>query len=88
MEKVEITVMQLLTLIGPNTLVRIIDDTIRTPEGYTEEEIIRAKTIEYGVSAKVRNSMDQESTGRLVKHLSPISEADNHGRYIFRIYIF
>ena len=88
MEKPDITISQILSLIGPNTLVRIIDDTIRTPEAYSEDEVITEKTVKYGTAAKIRKDLDPDDAGRLVKHLSPIDEADGSGRHIFRIYTY
>lgn len=77
MEKAKIQVGALLTLIGQNTIVRILDDE---REGTVEE-----KTVFFGVAAKVRRDQVAEKD---IKHISPLDESDSAGRHVMRIYIY
>lgn len=81
MIKAEITVRQLLTLLGANAIVRILDEK----KGRDIEE----QTVFHGTVAKLHHQLQEEDAEPLIiKHISPNSERDSYGRYVTRIYIY
>lgn len=82
MKKADIKLDEFLTVVGPSSYVRIMDET-QTPTGHfvDPDEITIAK----GPAAKVFKEVTGK--GYMIKHISPEVEK-NDGRYVFHIYIY
>lgn len=75
--KAEIKLKDLLTVIGPAQIIRVIDEEA----GWQAEEKILYK----GVAAKARDKVD---TDRMTKFIIPEGLPEEAGRYALRIYIY
>lgn len=86
MEKADVSVRQVLTLVGPNTVIRVLDDQIKLADKLSDAEMIEKQTVYFGVAAKAMK--DYEGIDGLIKHISPIDEFDNYRRHVMRIYVY
>ena len=82
MKKANIKLEELLTVVGPSMIVRIMDETM-TPTGMflNPDEI----TVFRGAAAKAFREFS--GSGKYVKHISPEVEK-NDNRYVLHIYIY
>lgn len=82
MKKADIKLEELLTVVGPSMIVRIMDETL-TPTGMfvNPDEITAYK----GAAAKAFREFSGK--GNFVKHISPEVEKDAN-RYVLHIYIY
>lgn len=86
MKKADIRLRDFLTLIGPNTVVRIIDDTIPA-KSKKEEEQAEEQTVRKGIAVRIFKELEADD-GTMIKHISPNVEFDTLGRYVVRIYVY
>ncbi len=82
MKKADIKLEELLTVVGPSMIVRIMDETL-TPTGFfsNPDEVTAYK----GPAAKAFR--EYSGKGHHVKHISPEVEKDAK-RYVLHIYIY
>lgn len=86
MKKADIRLRDLLTLVGPNTLVRVIDETVPCKASKPDEKA-EQQTVAFGLAVKLFKDLDPDD-GTMIKHMSPIAEMDTLGRYVFRVYVY
>lgn len=82
MKKADIKLEELLTVVGPSMIVRIMDETM-TPTGFfvNPDDITAFR----GTAAKAFRAFS--GSGKCVKHISPEVEKDDN-RYVLHIYIY
>lgn len=82
MKKAEINLDELLTVVGPSMIVRVMDETL-TPTGFFSDP--DEVTVYKGPAAKAFKEF--AGKGRQVKHISPEVEKEG-GRYVLHIYAY